>query len=393
LGPDQYGILNFSIALVAIFGVLSNLGLERLIVRHIVQSPARRDELLGTAFILRSVAGVFVFLFSILIVSIIRPGDYYSYLLVTIIAAGSIFQSFDVIEYYFRSQVEAKYSVIVKSIAFIIINIFKVILILSNAQLYMFAWALFGELLLGALGLLSAYKLYGDTIKRWRVKFKMVKELLAEGWMLALASVASLIYMKIDQVMLGQLINNAEVGIYSAAVKLSEVCYLIPWAIVQSVAPVITKAYQQDSGNYNFRLQKMFNIITLISLIIVLPTTFLSSSIIEVIFGAEYHGSASVLSIHIWTVMMIGWTLTTNLILITEKLVKIILIATIIGAASNVLLNFALIPFYKGNGAVVASLISHLLSATITITFFSQTRKIALMQIKSIFRIYDIKPE
>ena len=269
LGPDQYGILNFSIALVAIFGVLSNFGLERLIVRNIVQSPSVRDELLGSAFILRSVAGFIVLSFSILVIMIIRPEDYYSHLMVTIIAAGSIFQSFDVIEYYFKSQIEAMYSVIAKSIAFILINIFKVILILSNAELYMFAWAFFGEILLGALGLLSAYRIYGNNIKRWKFKFSMIKELMSEGWMLALASIASLVYMKIDQIMIGQLVNNIEVGIYSAAVKLSEVVYVIPWVIVQSVAPVITKAYQQNSGNYNLRLQKLFNIITLTSLVII----------------------------------------------------------------------------------------------------------------------------
>lgn len=91
--------------------------------------------------------------------------------------------------------------------------------------------------------------------------------------------------------------------------------------------------------------------------------------------------------------MLIGWTLTTNLIVITEKVVKFILIYTIIGAASNILLNYILIPPYKGNGAVIASLISHLLSATVTISFFSQTRRIALMQLKSIIRFYDVKPE
>jgi O-antigen/teichoic acid export membrane protein len=393
LGPNQYGLLNFSIALVAIIGVLSTLGLEQLILRNIVQNPDRRDELLGTAFVLKSVAGIIVFLLSLLAISIIRPGNDYSYLLVTIIAAGSIFQSFDVIEFYFRSQVEAKYPVIVKSIAFILINVFKVILILSNADLYMFAWAFLGELLLGAFGLITAYKLYGNTIKRWKVKLKVVKELFSEGWLLALASVAAIIYMKIDQIMLGQMINDAEVGIYSAAVKLSEICYVIPLAIIRSVAPAITKTYQQDFSKYNIRLQKVFNILTLIGIIIVLPITFFSNSIIDLIFGAKYNASASVLSIHIWTLILVGWLLTTNLSLITEKLIKIILIASMLGAVSNVLMNLALIPVYKGNGAAIATLISYFISTTLTISFFSKPRRIVLMQMKSIFRFYDIKPE
>jgi PST family polysaccharide transporter len=118
LGPDQYGHLNFSIALVALVGVLSNLGLQELIIRKIVKEPEKRDDLLGTALIIKAVSGLLVFFISILIAFLIRPDDSLTHMLVIIIAAGPIFQSFDVIEYYFKSQVEVKYSVIAKSISF-----------------------------------------------------------------------------------------------------------------------------------------------------------------------------------------------------------------------------------------------------------------------------------
>ena len=67
LGPDQYGLLNFSLALVALVGVLSNLGLQELIIRNIVKDPEKRDDLLGTAFVIKAVGGILVFIFSILL--------------------------------------------------------------------------------------------------------------------------------------------------------------------------------------------------------------------------------------------------------------------------------------------------------------------------------------
>ena len=90
LGPDQYGLLNFSLALVALVGVLSNLGLQELIIRNIVKDPGKRDDLLGTAFVIKAVGGVLVFFISILIAFLIRPDDPLSHILVIIIAAGSI---------------------------------------------------------------------------------------------------------------------------------------------------------------------------------------------------------------------------------------------------------------------------------------------------------------
>lgn len=393
LGPDQYGLLNFSLALVALVGVLSNLGLQPLIIRNIVKEPGKRDDLLGTAFVIKAVGGVLVFFISILIAFLIRPDDPLSHILVIIIAAGPIFQSFDVIEFYFKSQVEAKYSVIAKSISFFIINVLKVILIIIEAPLVAFAFAVTADILLGSVSLVAAYKLSGKFIRKWKMNLAQAKEFLAEGYLLAISAIAVLIYMRIDQIMIGQLLGDKELGLYSAAVKLSDVWYIIPFALIQSAAPVLVKSYNENIQKYNYRLQKLFNLLTLFGLVIAIPTTLFSDWVIEIVFGGAYSNSSGIFAIHIWSIIFVGWGILINYVLVFEKLVYITMIASLCGAAANIIINYFLIPLYQGEGAAIATLLSQIISSSIILLFFRKSRRITFIQIKSLFKFYDIIPK
>jgi len=393
LGPGQFGLLNYAFALTAIISLLSTLGLEQIIIRDLVKDSTIKNVTLGTSFVLKLSGSLLSIALSLLIVSFIRPGEHLTFLIVGIIASGILFQPSDIIDLFFKSQVEAKYPVLAKSIPFILINIVKIILIINNASLIAFAWATLVELALGALGLVIAYQLKGHHIKKWKFNFKRAKELLAESWPLFLSGIAVLIYMRIDQIMLGQIVGDAAVGYYSAALKLSEVWYTIPIAIMNSATPIITKSYTTDLYQYYVRLQKLFNLMTLIGLGLAVPTTFLAPLIIEIIYGKEYLVSASILSIHIWTSIFVGWGLLRDMVLVTQRLVKIILATTVVGAICNVLLNLILIPNYFGIGAAWATLISQVFAVSLVLLFFKQTRFLPRMQLKSIFKFYDVIPK
>lgn len=393
LGPEQFGLLNYALALTAIISLLSTLGLEQIIIRDLVKNPSLKNVTLGTSFVLKLSGSFFSIALSIIIVSLMRPGEYLTIFIVGIIATGTLFQSSDVIDLFFKSQVESKYPVLSKSIPFIIINIFKIYLILSNASLMTFAWAVLAEVAFGALGLMLAYRLTNNSIKEWQFRFQRAKELLSESWPLLLSGIAVLIYMRIDQIMIGQIIGDVSVGHYSAALKLSEVWYTIPIAIMNSATPIITKTYTTDLNQYNKRIQKLFNLMTLIGLTLAIPITFLAPLIIKIIYGNEYLISASILSIHIWSSIFVGWGLLKDMILVTQSLVKIILVTSVVGAICNVLLNLVLIPNYYGVGAAWATLISQIISVSIVLLFFKQTKMFTKMQIKSLFRFYDVIPK
>ncbi|MEI2722451.1 MAG: oligosaccharide flippase family protein [Verrucomicrobiota bacterium] len=53
LGPEQFGVLNYAIALTAIFGVFATLGMDGIVIREMVNRPEQTPQILGTAFGLR----------------------------------------------------------------------------------------------------------------------------------------------------------------------------------------------------------------------------------------------------------------------------------------------------------------------------------------------------
>jgi PST family polysaccharide transporter len=168
-GPEQYGAFNFAIAFVALLGAFASLGLDGIVVRNIVREPKRKYGVLPSACILKFCGGVVAFLICLLVIIFMRPAESQMQWLVGIIAAGIIFQSFDVIDLWFQSQVQSIYTVIAKNFAFIVLSMVKVVLILDNPPLIAFAWAYLAGIVIGAIGLILLY-VKQQSFKLWHPK-------------------------------------------------------------------------------------------------------------------------------------------------------------------------------------------------------------------------------
>src|SRR6185369_14721785 len=53
LKPESYGLLNYALSFVSIFSAFSTLGIDQIIVRELAKTPAKKNELLGTGFIIK----------------------------------------------------------------------------------------------------------------------------------------------------------------------------------------------------------------------------------------------------------------------------------------------------------------------------------------------------
>jgi len=91
----------------------------------------------------------------------------------------------------------------------------------------------------------------------WQVALPFVKKLLLESWPLMLSSVAINIYMRMDQIMLRDLHGNVENGFYAAALRLTEIWYVIPTVIGSIVFPALLNARNKDPHLYEDRLLKL----------------------------------------------------------------------------------------------------------------------------------------
>ena len=384
LGVQQFGVFNYATAFVALFSTLSTLGLDAIVVRSIVREPEKRAEILGTAFWLKLFGGVAALILAVSSIIAVRHDDQLTISLVAILSSVGIFQAFNTIDLWFQSQVQSKYTVIAKNTAFVITALVKVALISFHAPLIAFAWAALGEVSLGAIGLIISYRVRGYSPWLWPWSSPLAKTLLKESWPLILSGLTIMIYMRIDQIMLGQMVGDKAVGLYSAATRISEVWYFIPMAIASSVSPTIYAAKEISESLYYRRIEQFLRLLSWLSIVLAVPMSFLSGTIITVLFGKSYEPSASILAIHIWASLFVFMGVGTSSWFIAEGLTQFALRRTIIGAITNVFLNIFLIPAYGGVGAAIATVISQAFASFLSNATHPKTRKIFNIQVKSL---------
>ncbi|HAS64371.1 MAG TPA: flippase, partial [Vibrio sp.] len=127
LGPDRFGVFSYVMAFTSIFGGLAKLGLDGIVVRELINRPEKCDVYLGSAFWLKLLGSILV----VLLVLIILPftnNDSSTNFLVLIVVSGFVLQTFEVIDFYFQSQVLSKITSICKTIQLSLSSIIKIYL-------------------------------------------------------------------------------------------------------------------------------------------------------------------------------------------------------------------------------------------------------------------------
>lgn len=362
LGPEQYGVLSFSISFVVIFGALARLGLNNIIVRNVLMHPDQRDEILGTALVLRIGGGIL--LFGVVYIAIqFTKSDHLTRFLVMIIASGFIAQAFEVIEYYFQSQVNARPVTTAKILVLLIISIIKLTFIWFAFDLAWFAAVVAIEEFLKGILLTIQYLRQGWHLSAWRFKTKQAKILLKDSWPLVFSGLALLINMRIDQVMINEFLGSKAVGIYAVSVKLSEVWFFVPIAIAQSLYPAIVDAKKRSQRDYYHRLQQLYDFMIWLSISVALAISLLGEEMVVFLYGTAYQQAGSTLMILIWSGIFVSLNLVSSKWLLSENMQFFAFVCNGMGALFNIFLNISLIPLWGINGAAIATLISQSISS------------------------------
>jgi len=384
LGPEKYGILSYALAFVALLSPIAALGLEDMAVRDIVNDPACREETLGTSLLLSLSGGIIVLIAASCSIFVLRPDDVLYQGMIAIVSLGSLFQAFNVIGFWFHSQVQAKYIVLAKSAAFLLCSALKIGLILTKAPLISFAWIYTFEIAVCSAGLVIAYRTKVGCLGQWRPSFKRAKTLLRDSWPLFFSGVVTMIYMRIDQVMLGEMIGSSEVGVYSVAVRLAEFWGFIPMAIFWSVFPAILIAKSTSEELMYGRLQQLYNLMVFLAYCIAVPVTLFADLLVDTLFGAAYARAGAMLALLIWANVFFSLDIARSAFLSSMNWTKLLFVTVLLGGIINVVLNFILIPTYGGNGAVIATLAAYWFAAYGSCFLFKPLFRTGRMMTKAI---------
>lgn len=384
LGPEQFGVYSFAVAFVALFGAIAKLGLDGIVVRELINHPEKRDIYLGTAFWLKLI-GALVTLIILAIVVQFTGTDATTNLYIFIIGSGLTFQSFDVVDSYFQSRVLSKFVSVAKMIQLALSSALKLYFIFIQADLFWFVLVSLIDQISLTVSLVLVYsrQKIGSFFGRFSVG--TAKAMLRDSWPLMLSGIAVMLYMRIDQIMIKEMLGEREVGLYSAAVKLSEAWYFVPVIITSSLFPAIVNAKKTDQELYNKRLQRLYSAMVWMAITIALPMTFLSDWVVEILYGTAYREAGPILMIHIWAGVFVALGATSGSWLISENLQQLALYRTLSGAISNVILNLILIWNYGMIGAAIAAITSYMIAGFAFDMFCQKTRGMFFMKIDAFF--------
>lgn len=382
LGKLQLGIFTGAATYIYLFSAVATLGLDQFIVKELHQFPQNRDEILGTSFWMKVMAGLACVPLMWLAYKGYNPkGTPYSYVL--ILSSIGIMQAFNVIDSYFQSEIQSKYIMQVQIAGNVVSAVIKIVLILTGKPVIWFVYAFALDVLLLSAGYYFTYQRKGRSMLNWVYNSKLAAKLIKYSWPLIISGIMVSLYMKIDQLMLQNICGPDESGAYNTVSSLSEAWNFIPSVIVTSLFPAILNARRDDMARYKKRIQDLYDLMVYISLPTAIVITF-AAPLIYKIYKVEYAYAAPTLAVHIWSGIFVFLGAASSQYLIAEGYNKLTFVRTGFGALVNIGLNMILIPKMGMMGAAIATLVAYA-SAAFFVLFIPKVNRQGIMMLKSLF--------
>lgn len=368
LGPHNYGLFSYAVSFVSIFSFIVSLGLDQIIYRELVNKPEREREIMGSALILKLIGGTAATLITITTAYLI-PTEEIDVLLIAIISLTLFGSAWQIITYPYQARVLSKYPSLITLAISAILACAKLLVVYFDKGIIYFAAILVLESILYAVFYIFFYTKHFGSILAWTPKWSVMVSLLKDSLPIIFSTVSMLIYARIDQVMIRHYLDASAVGLYDAAVRLSDVWYIIPNVLIGSLFAAILNARKVSHTSYMRRFRTLALFLFISSLCIILPTTLLAPFIISIFYGSAFSASAGVLSIYIWSILGFGLGLLMHHYLVAENYVYIYFFISLITMIINIGLNIVLIPTMGINGAALATLVSYSLIPVLPFIF------------------------
>ena len=356
LGPTQYGLMNYVISYVALFTVIASFGLSNIEVRELAKYPEKRDELLGTCFCIRLFFSSVAYVLLALSLVIFRT-DIFTTLMILLYGI-TLYTTccFELIRNYFTSIIKNEYVVKSEIVRTLIGACVKIVLLYLHAPLWAFIAAVVFDSVLVASGYTVSYQKEAGTIRKWKYNSAIVPDLLRQSFPLLLSGAAIIIYQRIDQVMIGNMIDKESVGYFATAGKFLDVVLYIPMILVQTITPLLVQWRKEDENMYEIMSQRFVNIVTWTSIIFAFFISLISYWLIRYTYGIMYLAAVPILQIMVWKVVGMALSSSGGQLIIIERKQKWAVIKNLCGCFVCVVLNFVFIPLYGAVGSAIVTI-------------------------------------
>lgn len=383
LGPQLYGLLNYGLSIITVFAAVASLGIESVLVNEIIRQPNKTGLLVGTSFALRALSGLLSTGLSVLYVLVCEPSRQALLLITFLQGISLVFRFYEIFDLFFQSRLQSKYSVIVRSIAITCVGAWKIYLLYTRATVQMFALSVTIEALVCALALMFFYNRYGGP--RLRVSAAAAKDLFSLSRHFMVASLLVVIYTRVDKILLGFFTDDATLGIYMAAVTISDMWMFVPVALINSARPIIFASRQQGLEAYENNMKMLYMVIIIMGGAMSIGVSLLSGVIIRILYGQAYLAAQGPLMLLVWSSIFAVLGVARNIWILSEGHQKYIKYFSLATAFVNAVLNVLLIGPLGMMGVAIAAFCAQVTMAIIAPLCVKATRPMAIHILTCLF--------
>lgn len=388
LGADGLGRYSFLLVLTSILGLIADCGFSRLMLREVA---TRRDEarkLLGASMLLKAfLSGVVFGLLWVVIRGLNRPGGtatgvgvgmteaYLFAAYCILLSFMEMFNAFFVVDQ--RLDLDAVTNVVQRGGAVLL----GIVLVLQGMGIegigYAFAVA---TAIAAALALGLVTRRFGRPT--FGLDIGLFKSLLKEAIPLALTVFFSTVYFRIDQVMLGWIRSEKELGWYSAAYRVFEVTVLVPSILMLIALPMFSRLVK-ESKQILVTAGQQFLVILLTLGLAISVVVGLSAPKIITLFGRDFGAESSLaLVVLMGTAAPIFCNFVLTTLLIALRMQVRLMYCFMAGAAINIALNYVMISRWGYIGAAACTVITEVL--LFALLFLSLSRQLPGCRLRAV---------
>ena len=363
LGPSGFGLINYAASVVSFVAPIMYLGLTGVLVQELVTHPEREGEILGTSIFLTLFSSLFCIGGVAAFVSIANFGERDTFLVCLLYSTLLIFQSLEIMIYWFQAKLLSKYSSLVALFAYVVVSGYKIFLLATGKSVYWFAVSNSLDYMIIAVSLFFVYRRAGGA--KLRFSAETAKKLLKKSRYYIIPDMMIAIFAHTDRIMLKLMIDDAATGYYSAAVACAGMTAFVFSAVIDSFRPMIFDDKKNNEAQYEKDVCRLYSIIIYLSLLQSVVVTAFSGLIIRILYGADYAQSVNALRLIVWYTTFSYVGSVRNIWILAESKQKYLWVINLTGAAANVVLNYFLIPVMGIMGAALASLITQIFTNVI----------------------------
>lgn len=382
LGPTNFGLINYAASLTAFFVPLAQLGLNSTLVHEIHSNRDGEGETLGSALGVSFFSSLLSIIGLLCFVSVVNGDERDTVIVCALYSISLIFQTTEMIQYWFQERLMAKYIAIISLIARFAVSVYRLFLLINGSSIYWFAIVNALDYFLITVALLGCY--YGLGGGKLCFSLHRVSQLLRRSKYYILSGLMVVIFGQTDKVMLKLMCDNSASGYYSAAITCAGMTGFVFSAIIDSMRPVILDNKQKNEQTYEKNLIELYAIVMYMALLQSAVLTIGSGLVVRILYGSQYESAASILRVITWYSAFSYIGPVRNIWILAEGKQRYLWVINLTGAVFNVIGNYVIIPYWGAVGAAMISVITQMFTNFILCILIPAMRPCARHMISAI---------